>query len=87
MLHLKSIAFCIICFAILSHCGNVIIGDGNCVNGNNNILRNSHGNNVRGNNNSLEKSLRNQIAGDWNRLFATNDIKIHGHDHYFTNGK
>lgn len=86
MVFIKSIAICILSLAFASRCGNVIVGDGNRVTGDNNILRNSHGNRIEGSNNYLQESLRNQIMGDWNRLYATQGINIQGHDHLFYKG-
>lgn len=87
MANLKTLAIGLICMAVFGNCGNVIVGNGNRVIGNNNVLHNSNGNHIDGDNNFLRDSLRNQINGDWNRFYSTNDLLIHGHDHYFNNGE
>jgi hypothetical protein len=72
--------------AVLSNCGNVVIGDGNRVHGDGNCIKNGDGNTVRGNGNTLSDSYRNQILGDLNAFFMTNGMNLQGNRYYYQNG-
>ena len=67
----------------LSMCGNVVVGNGNNVCGNDNVINHGDGNQVEGNGNELAHSMRNSILGNLNSLFRTNNLKVHGDEHHY----
>jgi hypothetical protein len=70
----------------LSHCGNVVIGNGNNVKGNGNCIDHGDGNSLTGNDNQLRDSFRNQILGSLNGLFKTNGLQLQGNGFDYSNG-
>lgn len=72
--------------AVLSHCGNVVIGNGNCVQGENNVINHGDGNNIVGSDNTLRESFRNQILGNLNNIFRSNNLHVQGNGYNFANG-
>ena len=76
---MKPIFLLVLCvLATIAMSGNVVIGNGNCVHGNSNVIRNGHGNNVKGDGNEINEGIRNDIMGDLNSLFRTKNLKVEG---------
>lgn len=75
----------LLCLAGLSHCGNVVIGNGNCVQGENNVINHGDGNNIIGSDNALRDSFRNQILGNLNNIFKSNNLQVQGNGYNFVN--
>lgn len=71
--------------ATLSQCGNVVIGNGNCVQGENNVINHGDGNNIIGSDNALRDSFRNQILGNLNNIFRSNNLQVQGNGYNFVN--
>ncbi len=68
---------------VLGLTGNVVVGNGNNVSGNNNVIRHGDGNNIQGNRNQIEEGFRNAILGNLNSLFRTNNLQIEGDCHHY----
>ena len=69
--------------AVLSHCGNVVIGNGNSVQGENNVINHGDGNSIVGSDNALTESFRNQILGNLNNIFRSNNLQVQGNGYNF----
>lgn len=70
----------------LSHCGNVIVGNGNRVQGDGNVINHGDGNSVTGDANYLRESFRNQILGNLNQFLRTNDVALNGNGYGYVDG-
>jgi len=81
----KILMLCILISLIaLSHCGNVVIGNGNRVKGDKNIINHSDRNDVHGNSNDIAYGYQNRVIGDMNQLFKTYNLQVQGNLHKFS---
>lgn len=67
----------------LAYGGNVVIGNGNCIKGDHNVIKHGDGNRIEGNRNELTEASKNAILGNLNELFRINNLQIHGDGEYY----